>query len=117
MSIDLPRRVAENNRFSGRSWLLPKVLDWWEQRNERLFVVTGGPGTGKSMILAWLAGHGPWPEDPTVRGQLASVRSVVKAVHFCQADSRNITPRAFAESIANQLSTVPRFADSLPSAS
>jgi hypothetical protein len=35
-------------------------------------------------------------------------------VHFCQASSRNNSPRAFAESIANQLTeTVNGFADAL----
>jgi hypothetical protein len=112
---DLPKRVAESiDGFTGREWLLPKLLEWWEQDTERLFLLTGGPGAGKSMIMAWLSGHGPLPEDPTDQVQLARVRALVKAAHFCQAASRNITPQAFAESIAHQLtSTVPRFADAL----
>src|SRR5262245_45220776 len=113
--LDLPQLVVRNiERFTGRTWLLPKVLDWWGQSDERLFLLAGGPGTGKSMIVAWLAGQGPLPEDPTARRHLNSVRSVVKAAHFCQADSRNITPQAFAESVANQLtSTVSGFGEAL----
>jgi tetratricopeptide (TPR) repeat protein len=113
--IDLSKRVAEGiDRFTGRAWLLPKLLEWWEDGTDRVFLLTGGPGTGKSMIVAWLGGYGPSPEDPTAREQLARVRTLVKAAHFCQAASRNVTPQAFAESVANQLTgTVPRFGDAL----
>lgn len=115
MTIELPKRVSESiDRFTGRSWLLPKILDWWDRTDDRLFLVTGGPGTGKSMILAWLAGFGPLPYDPTAQAQLTRVRSLVKAAHFCQADTRNISPQAFAENVSNQLAdSVKGFADSL----
>ncbi|MDD5266652.1 MAG: hypothetical protein PHO08_05935 [Methylococcales bacterium] len=113
--INFPKRIAENIcGFTGRAWLLPKLLDWWEQDDVRLFLLTGDPGTGKSMILGWLAGFGPVPADPTDHAQLVRLREVVKAAHFCQTSSRNITPQAFAESIANQLtSSVAGFADAL----
>src|SRR5262245_499605 len=113
--IELPKRIDESvYGFTGREWLLPKLLEWWKEGTQRLFLLTGGPGTGKSMIIAWLAGQGPLPEDPTARRHLNSVRSVVKAAHFCRAASRSITPQAFAESIANQLTnTVPGFANAL----
>jgi WD40 repeat protein len=113
--IELPKRVAENiDRFTGRTWLLPKLIEWWGHSREQLFMLTGGPGTGKSMILSWLAGFGPEPQDALTREQLSGLRLVVKAAHFCQAASRNITPQAFAESIANQLTgTVTGFGDAL----
>jgi len=115
VKLELPKRIAENiDRFTGRAWLVPKVLQWWEGGGDRLFLLTGDPGTGKSMIVAWLAGHGPPPEDGSARAQLARLREAVKAVHFCQAASCNITPQAFAESIANQLTgTVTGFGDAL----
>jgi hypothetical protein len=108
MIPELPKRVAENiNRFTGRAWLLPKLLAWWDHSDDdqkRMFLLTGEPGTGKSMILAWLAGYGPPPkDDPSAREQLARLRTLIKAAHFCQADGRNNSPQAFAESIANQL--------------
>jgi WD40 repeat protein len=54
------------------------------------------------------------PEDSAARTQLARLRKVVKAAHFCQASSRNFTPQAFAESIANQLTgTVKGFGQAL----
>jgi hypothetical protein len=116
MPIELARRVASNiDQFTGRAWLLSRVLDWWERSNDRLLLLTGGPGTGKTMFMAWLAGFGPEPGDLTAREQLARLRSVVKAAHFCQARiARSIAPAAFAKSIANQLTaSVPRFADAL----
>jgi hypothetical protein len=45
--------------------LLPKILTWLEQSDERLFLLMGDPGTGKSMRAARLAGHGLAPADPT----------------------------------------------------
>jgi hypothetical protein len=118
MTIDLPKRVAENiEQFTGRTWLLPKLLEWWDKRkDERIFLLTGGPGTGKSMILAWLAGFGPEPQGKLIKERLPRIRKVVKSAHFCQAASRNVTPQAFAESIANQLTvTVKGFGDALAS--
>lgn len=115
MAIDLPKRVDENiDRFNGRAWLLPHLLNWWDKGDERLFLLTGGPGTGKSMVMAWLAGFGPEPKDPTAQTQLTCMRKAMKAAHFCQAASRNITPQAFADNIANQLTgTVQEFGDAL----
>ncbi|MDD5266651.1 MAG: hypothetical protein PHO08_05930 [Methylococcales bacterium] len=112
---NLPELVSKNiDRFTGRAWLLPKLLGWWDNNDERLFLLTGDPGTGKSMILAWLAGFGSEPEDPTTHAQLVRLREVVKAAHFCQASTRNTSPQAFAENIANQLtSSVTGFADAL----
>ena len=69
----LPKRVAENvGQFTGRAWLLPKILEWWDEGDERLFLLTGGPGTGKSMILAWLACNARYHIDaPTMHRQIA----------------------------------------------
>jgi tetratricopeptide (TPR) repeat protein len=104
VSLWLPRRVAEHiGEFSGRAWLLEELLKWWDERAERFLLLTGDPGTGKSMVLAWLAGQGPLPSDPSMQTALLRLRAAAKAAHFCQASSRNITPRAFASSIAEQL--------------
>ncbi len=115
MKIEIPKRVAENvGEFTGRVWLLPKLLTWWDDSHERVCLLTGGPGTGKSMVLAWLGGYGPLPEDPAAQEQISRIRKALKAAHFCQAASRNITPQAFAESIAGQLTgSVKGFADAL----
>lgn len=77
-------------------------------------MLTGEPGTGKSMIAAWLAGAGPLPEDAEARAQLEQTRSLVKAVHFCVAASGSVSPTNFAENVANQLAhNVSGFSDAL----
>ena len=115
MSIRLAKPIVESiDSFTGRTWLLPKILTWWERTDDRVLLLTGAPGTGKSMILAWLAGFGPSPPDPIAQAQLVRVRSLITAAHFCEASSRNITPQAFAENVANQLTAnVKGFADAL----
>jgi hypothetical protein len=60
MTPGLPKSIAANiEHFTGRTWLLPTLVEWFEQSDERIFILTGGPGTGKSMIMAWLSGGGP----------------------------------------------------------
>ena len=115
MSINLPPTIARNiDQFTGRAWLLPRVLEWYERNDERILLITGGPGTGKSMIMAWLAGRGPWPENATERQQLEQLRAQVKASYFCVADSGSTALRALAQSLAEQLTrNVPGFADAL----
>ena len=50
----------------------PQDLEWWDEGDERLFLLTGGPGTGKSMILAWLACNARYHIDaPTMHRQIA----------------------------------------------
>ncbi|MGH8069037.1 MAG: hypothetical protein ACRERE_28140, partial [Candidatus Entotheonellia bacterium] len=111
----LPRLVAESiDQFTGRTWLLQPLLDWFERSSERLFILTGKPGTGKSALIAWLGGAGPLPANADVRSQIECLRAQVKAVHFCQANSGNTAPKALAQNLAEQLTqTVPGFGDAL----
>ena len=115
MSLKLAPSIQEKiDQFTGRTWLLPKVLDWYEESQERVLLITGGPGTGKSMILAWLAGHGPPPDDPVAAEELARLRGQVAAVHFCMAASRSNSPLAFGDNTAGQLTrNVKGFSDAL----
>lgn len=113
MAIELPKTVTDNlPSFTGREWVLPALLQWWEHDTTRLFVLSGEPGTGKSMLSAWLAGCGPLPGGP-VSPELARFRPLVRAIHFCIAKSGN-SPKSFAQSIANQLTrSVPGFGAAL----
>ena len=62
----------------------------------------------------WLAGAGPAPADDDSRTQLEQIRGQVGAVHFCNAASGNITPKAFAQNMADQLTrNIPGFGDAL----
>ena len=81
LRIQIPDHVShEIEGFTGRTWLLAPLLTWVEQSSERSFVVTGEPGSGKSMLSAWLAGSGPAPADPVARRQLDDLRAQV-AIH------------------------------------
>lgn len=115
IKLQLPDRIAKTiDEFTGRTWLLPVILEWLEHSSERVFLITGGPGTGKSSLMAWLAGTGPLPADEVAQSQLERIRAQVNAAHFCVATSRNLSPQAFADSVANQLTgTVKGFGDAL----
>ena len=104
MMFQLPKTVAANiAHFTGRTWLLPTLLEWFEQPDARIFILTGEPGTGKSTIAAWLAGAGPLPSGADAKSQLEQIRAWVKAAHFCIAPSGSAAPKAFAQSMAEQL--------------
>lgn len=115
MMLKLPSTVERNSKhFTGRAWLLPHLFEWFEQSDERMFILTGDPGTGKSMITAWLAGAGPLPGDAEAQAQLERLRSWVKATHFCIAASGSTAPRALAQNVAEQLTrNVTGFGDAL----
>jgi hypothetical protein len=101
---ELPKTIVANiEHFTGRTWLLPTLLDWFEKSDDRMFILTGDPGTGKSMILAWLAGFGPMPVAAEARQQLEELRNWVAAVHFCIAASGSTDPKELARQIAGQL--------------
>jgi len=112
VSDSLREGVAD---FRGRAWLPAQILDWWDNRSERLLLLTGGPGTGKSMVAAWLAGYGPEPADLTARSELRRLRNLVKGTHFCSAiDTVNNSPKGMADNLARQLTAnLPKFSEAL----
>jgi energy-coupling factor transporter ATP-binding protein EcfA2 len=88
--------------FTGRLWVLKAVRDWIDNGEERFFLITGDPGSGKTALAAWLAGAaGAAPADET----LTRVNDSWKAMHFCVADDRrgSLNPGRFAQSLARQL--------------
>jgi hypothetical protein len=91
--------------FVGRQWLVPIIHDWLFKDPERFLVIVGSPGTGKTAIAAWLVGEGPSPADPGVSNQLAEVREVWGAAHFCsrRVPGASIDPRSFIRNVAGQL--------------
>lgn len=102
--IELPGAITQNiGFFTGRTWLLPHIGRWLAESGKRIFILTGEPGTGKSMVMAWLAGYGPMPGNPAAQKQLEEIRSQVKAIHFCAAASGSTAPKALARNMAEQL--------------
>jgi hypothetical protein len=112
LAVKPPPKLQDSiEEFIGRTWILSPITQWLERTADRLFLITGKPGSGKSMIAAWLGGAGPAPPKPNDASRLAQIRSAVRAVHFCQATTGN-SPRAFAENVATQLAaTVEGFAE------
>ena len=109
----LPKLVQDNiERFTGRDWLLAPILEWLKTTDQRLLLLAGKPGSGKSMVAAWLAGAGPEPDGVESQEMLREVRGWVKGAHFCQAASGTTAPKAMAQNLAEQLAqNVAEFAD------
>ena len=78
--------------FTGRQWLLDEINTWREgDRSSRIFCLSGGPGMGKSAVVAWLA-H--------------SSKAQVIAAQFCRYNSpERRDPTRVIRSIAFQLAT------------
>ena len=112
MVLQLPETIAETARdFTGRTWILPRIVDWLDQTQNRILLIVGAPGSGKSMVAAWIGGAGSPPADPHARALLDKIRTSACAAHFCQATSGN-SPKAFAKNIATQVArVVDRFAE------
>lgn len=41
--------------YSPRQWLLDATINWLDNRSERMLLVEGGPGTGKTAFSLWIA--------------------------------------------------------------
>lgn len=102
-NIDFSIFITDHTRdFTGREWVFCKINDWL-QTNERIFLLTGGPGSGKSALAARLVqmsqGQAPTKDYPNLgKGNLTFY-------HFCQA-FKDITldPLRFVEALSQQLS-------------
>ena len=104
VELDLPKPIAENIKcFTGRNWLLSHLLEWFQQSDERIFILTGEPGAGKSAVVAWLSGAGSLPQNDETGLKLDELRSRVKATHFCIAASGSVSPKNFIQNVVNQL--------------
>jgi tetratricopeptide (TPR) repeat protein len=78
-------------RFTGRGWLFRRIDDWLaDPHGAPVFWITGGPGSGKSAIAAYLCARRP----------------EVAAFHICKfSSSLKADPAQAVRSIAWQLST------------
>jgi hypothetical protein len=74
--------------FTGREWVFEEIDRWFQQGNERFFILTGEPGVGKSAIAA----------------QLTQTRKDIAAYHFCIARQiSTVEPNNVLLSLAAQL--------------
>ena len=85
---DFAAFLNENRRhFCGREWLFDAIDAWRASSQERVLLITGDPGVGKSAIVAELVHRNPG-------GQ-------VIAYHCCQADTQETSqPARFVRSLA-----------------
>ncbi|MFF3674866.1 AAA family ATPase [Streptomyces sp. NPDC002120] len=103
-------QVDEGWFFSGRRQVLGEITEWLENRRSGLFLVTGGPGSGKSAVLGRiatlsdpvhragiLAHHALGPGDPDPGAGAVDV-----ALHL-----RGFTVQQLAEAIADGLTLSP----------
>ena len=96
--------IAERTqRFVGREWVFAKVDAWLADRGgPRVFLLSGGPGTGKTAIAARLVqlSRGDVPAAGGPRRQQAFLAHH----HFCQAGREStLSPLSFVQALSNQL--------------
>jgi hypothetical protein len=96
---------------------LASVFNRWLQDASapRFCWITGGPGSGKTAIAAWLCqvsnGIAPLSQD-----QDGLPSKFLQAYFFCSArDSAWIDPFSFTDTLAGQLAALPQYASSLVS--
>jgi hypothetical protein len=81
---DQADRIAELTQgFTGREWVFEILDAWLGACTSRLFLLTGGPGTGKSTLAARLVqmSEGEIPSD----GYPHLAEGAITFFHFCQA--------------------------------
>lgn len=101
-TIDFSDYIKDRTRdFSGRGWVFSRINDWL-QKNERFFLLTGRPGSGKTSLAARLVqmslGEIPSDNFPTLG------RDSLTFFHFCQAQNDpTLIPQRFIEALSRQL--------------
>lgn len=83
----------KRKNFTGREWLFDEIDAWRAASDaQRVLLITGDPGVGKSAIVAQLVHH--------------NVGGSVIAYHCCQSDTRaTLEPWRFVRSIAAMLAS------------
>jgi hypothetical protein len=109
--------IAERTQdFTGRGWVFEAIHKWLTEGDSRVFLLTGGPGTGKSAIAARLTqlSNGIVTEvnlPGFVKGWLTHH-------HFCQAGLEStLSPLTFVQSLSEKLAnSYPAFRTALEEA-
>ena len=102
--LDFAPLMEERTRhFNGRHWVFKRLAEWMGDKDgSRVFLLAGGPGTGKTAIAARVVqmhlGDVPAEQFPGLSpGFLASF-------HFCQAGlDSTLSPLTFVQSLAQTL--------------
>jgi hypothetical protein len=99
--IDFSEYAVERTRdFIGREWVFREIDKWLEDpAGSRVFLLVGGPGTGKTAILARLAQFSLGQASPDGCTRLAPGFLVYH--HFCQAfQDATLNPVRFVEALS-----------------
>jgi len=93
------RRRTED--FTGRDWVFQRIGDWLADADDPLFLITGGPGAGKSALAARLAqiagGDAPSPHPELREGFLDFAQ-------FCQTRADpTLDPRELVVSLTRNV--------------
>lgn len=106
----VPPKVAERaSDFVGRHATLKRIDEWLtDPGSDPVLILKGGPGSGKSALMAWLCGAGPAPLEPEFMAIRERIRSAIDAAHFCVATNSgthfSLDPARFATRLSEQLS-------------
>jgi hypothetical protein len=101
--LDFSSYIAEKTgNFTGRTWVFDAVGKWLQQGQRRIFLLTGGPGTGKSAIAARLV---QMSEGVTAEGARPGLGAGwLSYYHFCQAGHESsLSPLTFVQSLSETL--------------
>jgi AAA ATPase domain len=100
--ISFTNRISQlTSRFVGRQWILDQLNYWLVNSSERVFLIVGEPGVGKSALAAHIVNTG----------------SPLSAFHFCIAlEGGTLRPVSVLLSLAAQLvQNVSDYAETLAS--
>lgn len=113
--IDFLPYITERTRdFTGREWVFEKVSEWLaDPDGARIFLLTGGPGSGKSAVAARLAQMSLSQTEAAHYPRLS--KDSLAYFHFCQAQSdATLNPLRFVEALSAVLANrFPPFAAAL----
>ncbi len=104
MALDFNSYITEKTKhFTGRKWVFEKINSWISDPDgSRVFLLTGGPGTGKSAVAARLAQMSLGQIDVERFPHLGKGSLVY--CHFCQAQSDStLNPLRFVEALSGAL--------------
>ena len=112
-ALRVPKLAADRAQgFVGRRATIGRIADWLETSDPYL-CLTGDPGTGKSALMAWLAGAGQDPTDGILAKRRSGILKALDHVHFCVATSPNdptLDPWLFSRDLGRRLAVRdPRF--------
>lgn len=92
-----PEIARYTSGFTGREWLKKEVENWLINSKNRVLIIIGEPGIGKSSIAAWISHQ---------------FREQVVGIHFCtHRNTRTLNVFEFVANIVGQLhSQLPEYA-------